>query len=277
LKRTNRIGLGTVQFGLDYGISNQGGQPNEMDVSQILDFATESGISYLDTANAYGDSEKRLGDYDVSKFNIVSKFMPENVSGTIENQFHNSLLLLKVEKIYGYLSHRSSELLKNPGIWQKLIRLRDENKIHKIGFSVDQPSELIRLMEKNMTPDLVQLPYNYFDRRFESFFSVLKEQKVEIHTRSTFLQGLFFLKNIPAPFQAVADTIEELQKTISDLPSALTQFVLNNDNVDVALIGVQKAEQLHQIISGLSKPIVLPEFNQLISEDILMPSRWKTT
>lgn len=277
LNPVSRIGLGTVQFGLDYGISNPNGKPDETEVSEILELATSQGIKYLDTANAYGESEWRLGKYGVKNFKVVTKFMPENVSGTVETQLDNSLKLLKTHNVYGYLSHRPAEILQHPVLWQKLIALRDENKIQKIGFSLDQPSDLTQLIEKNFIPDIVQVPYNYFDRRFESLFTELKNLNIEIHTRSAFLQGLFFLKDFPTRFQDVSNVIKELQRSVADLPSGLLQFVLNNKNVDVVVIGVQTVEQLQQIITGLTQDVILPELNQSISEDILMPSLWEIT
>lgn len=277
MNQISRIGLGTVQFGMRYGIANDAGIPDETEIAGVLDIAKECGIGYVDTANAYGKSEKRLGDYGVQNFRVISKFMPEAVSGTVESQLQNSLSLLKTNTIYGYLSHRPEELLQNPAIWHKLIQLREQDKIEKIGFSLDRPAELQALLDKNIIPDLVQVPFNYLDRRFESLFSELKKLRVEIHARSAFLQGLFFLKQIPASFNEVAHIIQELQRTVAELPSALVQFVLNNEHVDVAIIGVQDVAQLQQLLAGLHRPNPLPEWNQQVSEDILMPSRWRTT
>ena len=53
--------LGTVQFGLPYGITNQTGQVPEKEVRSILALAASSGISLLDTAQAYGNAESVLG------------------------------------------------------------------------------------------------------------------------------------------------------------------------------------------------------------------------
>jgi aryl-alcohol dehydrogenase-like predicted oxidoreductase len=262
---------------MEYGIANDAGKPGVSVVAGVLDLAKRNSITYLDTANAYGDSEKRLGEYGIQNFRVISKFMPETVSGPVESQFQNSLSLLKANKIYGYLSHRPEELLQNPAIWQKLVELREQHKIEKIGFSLDRPDDLRSLLEKNFIPDLVQIPYNYLDRRFEPMFSELKNLKVEIHTRSAFLQGLFFLKKIPAQFNEIAQITRQLQRTVSELPSALIQFVLNNKHVDVAIIGVQNAAQLEQLLAGLNSSQTLPELNQQVSEDILMPSRWRTT
>jgi uncharacterized protein len=54
----NKIVLGTVQFGLDYGINNKNGKIKFAEVNSILNFAWENGIRLLDSAYRYGDSEE---------------------------------------------------------------------------------------------------------------------------------------------------------------------------------------------------------------------------
>ena len=68
-----KLGLGTVQFGCSYGISNTKGQVLKDEVKRILDFAHKNGIDILDTASLYGNSEEILGQFDLSKFKIVTK------------------------------------------------------------------------------------------------------------------------------------------------------------------------------------------------------------
>lgn len=69
-----RIALGTAQFGLDYGISNLGGQTSHSELQAILELASESGIDCLDTAIGYGNSEENLGRAGVDSFKVVTKF-----------------------------------------------------------------------------------------------------------------------------------------------------------------------------------------------------------
>ena len=57
----SKITLSTVQFGLDYGIANTGGKPSYEKSRDIVATAYENGITSFDTAAAYGDSEKVLG------------------------------------------------------------------------------------------------------------------------------------------------------------------------------------------------------------------------
>ena len=70
-----KIALGTAQFGLDYGISNNSGQVSYDETKLILK-AKQFKICTLDTAMSYGDCEKILGDIGVSQFNLITKLPP---------------------------------------------------------------------------------------------------------------------------------------------------------------------------------------------------------
>jgi len=56
-----RLALGTVQFGLNFGISNKTGQAPQHDIVKLLNKSRLSGVNVLDTAISYGESEKFLG------------------------------------------------------------------------------------------------------------------------------------------------------------------------------------------------------------------------
>lgn len=55
--KANKIVLGTAQLGLDYGIANKIGKPEENKAFEIMKYAVENGINYFDTAYSYGNSE----------------------------------------------------------------------------------------------------------------------------------------------------------------------------------------------------------------------------
>jgi aryl-alcohol dehydrogenase-like predicted oxidoreductase len=59
----SKLILGTVQFGLEYGVNNQKGIPSSNEIKKILDFAFKRKINILDTAEAYGNSQERIGEY----------------------------------------------------------------------------------------------------------------------------------------------------------------------------------------------------------------------
>jgi len=272
----SKIGLGTVQFGIPYGISNKNGQTPEAEVKLILNYAKEVGIDVLDTASAYGTSEKVLGENDLSEFKIVSKFLLQNSKHSISLQLKESLQNLKVNSLYGYMAHRPMEVADSPELWDQLIQLKEQGSIEKIGFSFNEVHEIENILTIGLVPDIIQVPYNYFDNRFEPYITELKKQGCEIHTRSAFLQGLFFsdTKNLNAFFDDVKPVIQQLQKFGDALPGMLLKHCTDKPFIDRVIFGVNTLSQLKNNISNLSVSNLLPLKTQTINNSILIPSKW---
>jgi len=277
MKPIAKIGLGSVQFGLPYGINNQNGQTSPAEVAAILDVAAENGIRILDTASGYGTAESVLGATHKHRFSIVSKFMPPEAGTTIETQLNQSLSLLQTKQLYGYLAHRPLALLEFPQQWLELQELKKQHKIQKIGFSLNEPSDYEALKLKGYVPDLVQVPFNYFDNRFADIMQELHTQGCEIHVRSAFLQGLFFKDVIELPdfFDEIKTELSDLQKSFGDsLKGALLKYVLNFDFVDHVIIGVETKNQLLNNFESLKVAADLPKRTKVYSNQLVMPSHW---
>lgn len=268
-----RVGIGSVQFGLPYGISNTAGQTTEDEVHQILHYASQQGIRLIDTAPAYGNAELVLGRHSLSDFKVVSKFL---AGRDVLEQLNSTLHHLRVSTLYGYLAHQPGELLTDAAPWSKLLKMRDQGKIQKLGVSLYYPDELARLHEKGIKPDIVQVPYNYFDRRFEPLFKSLKSDGVEIHIRSAFLQGLFFMNptQLPDYFNAIKPILAQLQQDITSLPARLLNFVLANSHVDYVILGVENLAQLQTNLLAIKSGHTFFEHDWEIAEEILIPAKW---
>ena len=116
----NKLVLGTVQFGLDYGINNQFGQVHQDEVGQILRWAKKSGINTFDASSAYGSSESVLGrslSENNLQFQIISKYpqSKENVATV----FASSIEKLDQQKLYGYLVHHFEFYQSHPQLWKR--------------------------------------------------------------------------------------------------------------------------------------------------------------
>jgi aryl-alcohol dehydrogenase-like predicted oxidoreductase len=273
----NKIGLGTAQFGMVYGIANESGQTSATEVKNILEYASIHNINFIDTASAYGNAEDILGINDLIGFKVISKYMPPSENGSIEDQFKNSLNKLNLNALYGYLAHRPLDLLNNKKQWGQLMSLKENGKIEKIGYSLNQPDELNQLLNKGMIPDLIQVPFNYFDNRFKNLMMDLKIKGCEIHTRSTFLQGLFFIDadQLHYHFNPVKEVLRELQSKFRDcLSGALLKYVLSLDYVDIVIMGVENKIQLINNLAKFSEIAKLEPMNLNIGKEILMPSMW---
>ena len=274
---TSKIGLGSVQFGIPYGVSNVEGQTTKEEVSKILSLANKKEIKLIDTAAAYGNAEEVLGGFDLSSFEVVSKFMPSTEQETLENQFESSLQKLNLSSLYGYLAHRPLDIIENPNQWETLQKLKKEGKIIKIGFSLNTPSEIENLILKGFVPSLVQVPYNYLDNRFKDVLIDLKRNGCEIHTRSSYLQGLFFMNTLKLNsfFDEAKPIIKSLQDECNEsLSGVLLKYVLDLPFIDKVILGIENSNQFQSNLNNIEIASSLEERFFNISESILMPSNW---
>ena len=273
---SHKLGLGTVQFGLPYGISNTSGQTSAEEVSKILQAASEHGVTVLDTASAYGNAESVLGKNDLQTFTVVSKYITPSAGKSIEEQLQQSLNDLQVKSLYAYLAHRPAEILNDAAQWKILKDFQQKAIVKKIGFSLNTTEELQALLDKNFIPDLIQVPYSYFDNRFENLMMELKEKGCEVHTRSAFLQGLFFkdTNTLPSFFDLVKPLIKSVQQQTHNISGALLHFVAAKQFIDKVIIGVENAQQLLINIRDMKLGIELYKNTTAIPEQILVPSNW---
>lgn len=272
-----KIGIGTVQFGIDYGISNKEGKTPLTEVKKILEYSHKIGVEYIDTAFAYGNAEEVLGNFDLSNFKIISKYIPTSEL-TLSSQFNESLTRMNLSNIYGYMAHRPLNLITdNCKAWRQLQGLKNEGLVKKIGASFNTIEEFEKLKSHKIDLDIIQVPYNYFDRRFISVMKELKNKNnCEIHTRSTFLQGLFFhpTDSLNPFFQDIKEDLKNLQG-FDNLAKRLLTHSLSKDFIDVVNIGVNNLNQFKENTKGLNQnSFDLPILSKQIDNNILIPSLW---
>ena len=104
----NKIILGTVQFGLKYGINNDIGKPNFNQVKSIMDYAFENNVNFLDTAEAYGNSHEIIGKYhssSINKFKVITKYSPKrtDLPQKISDRIFHNLSVLDIDDLYCYM------------------------------------------------------------------------------------------------------------------------------------------------------------------------------
>lgn len=284
-----RVALGTVQFGLEYGVGNQAGRVQLADAKNILQQATAQGIDTLDTAIAYGDSESILGQAGVDSWNVVTKLpaLPEgcaDVAGWVEAQIEGSLSRLGVSQLHGVLLHRPEQLLGENGkpLFEALQHIKAQGITRKIGVSVYGPEELDMLMGE-MQFDLVQAPLNILDRRLveSGWARRLKEQGTEVHVRSAFLQGLLLMAadQRPEKFARWHSIWSEWTRWLGETGltplQACLGYVLGIEEVDKVVVGVDSIKHLKEILAASHSPLPsLPNWPQPIDTDLINPGRW---
>lgn len=290
LKSTSKIALGTAQFGLAYGVANQSGQVKRSDGSAILNEALSQGIDTIDTAIAYGNSEDCLGEIGVHDFHVISKLpmAPNGVSiaSWVGDQIASSLRRLHIDRLHGLLLHQPSQLLSDIGsdIIEALLQARDRGLVNKIGISIYDPSELDAIL--TLFPlDIIQAPLNLVDRRLVSsgWLGRLKDRGIEVHTRSTFLQGLLLMDRqlIPEYFSkwdALWDIWQaDLENSTLNALQHCLAYPLSFDGVDRVVVGVDGIDQLKEILSAAKMIDLSVAHSEIQSEDLdlINPSLWR--
>lgn len=280
-----KIGIGTVQWGKDYGIANNNGMTSDTEINKIISCAQVNQINILDTAIQYGSAHKKIGKYCDDKIRIVTKLVT-NSKDSIKKQLNSSLHDLNRKSIYACLIHDSNYINKDDYKWKELEDLKLSGKIQKIGYSLYTLNQLKELLDKGIIPDIIQVPYNCINREFDKYFKILKKLDVEIHVRSVFYQGLFFLESnkIPDNLSFFNERIYELKKIAESenlkLDELALLFVDNNRFIDYFILGFDNASQLLEAINTLKTKTISKDIVQSINSmkeidnKLLNPSNW---
>ncbi|MBO6971846.1 MAG: aldo/keto reductase [Prochlorococcus marinus CUG1431] len=285
-KYIHKLGLGTAQWGLDYGISNTAGKSSKKEVRKILELASSAGIGIIDTASIYGDSEKIIGKSNLNEFKIVTKTNPSLIrpNKTINTSFFESLDNLGLKKIYGLLLHNCDEIFSRDSKTKinELMDLKNLGYVSKIGFSAYNKNQILKAL-KFFKPDIIQLPFNVFDQSLlhDGTLELLKSLNIEIHARSSFLQGLLLMdiSKIPKYFNKWSAHLEKWQhycSTINSSPKSVAlTFSASQKLIDKVIVGVENEIQLLELmnIPKISTELEL-KFLTCIDEDLINPSKW---
>lgn len=285
----SRLALGTAQFGLKYGIANNSGQVKHSEAGSMLKLASSYGIDLLDTAISYGDSESCLGNVGTDCFKVVTKLpgIPNNckeIKSWLHGQIEMSLQRLRLNSIYGLLLHQPDQLHgKNSTELIKVLKeLKDDGVIKKVGISIYSPDELDLLIPK-FSLDIVQAPFNIVDRRLynSGWMHRLKNENIEVHTRSSFLQGLLLMNqsDIPNKFLYWKNLWSKwhdwlLENKVSAVQACLA-FVLAFSEIDKVLVGADNTSQLRELVE-LEKKLQIFDFPDIHcnDKDLINPSNW---
>ena len=284
-----RFILGTVQFGMDYGINNLSGRPSRDSVFDILRYAHANGISELDTANAYGDSQLLLGEFISStgiRFDINSKFHA-NADQSIREQLTRTLEELNVPNLNTYFFHRFEDVFDYPDAFTELELLKQEGLINHTGVSLYTNEQLDASI--NMAGvDVIQLPFNLFDNYSKrgALLQRATENRKTLQARSVFLQGLFFKDtsswpDVLKPLLKYMQSLKDISRKYDvDMYEMALAYSLSKKEISSIVIGVDSKEQLERNIASQQKSITQDVFREIDAinvkeEYLLYPYNWK--
>jgi aryl-alcohol dehydrogenase-like predicted oxidoreductase len=291
----SKMMLGTVQFGLNYGIANVSGKPSYGTVCDILKTAYDCGVNCLDTSPAYGDSEEVLGRALkelglVGKMHVITKV--ENMNSLtltdseaekrITESVENSLRRLRMESLAACLMHFEDDIIYT-GILQ---RLKQRGLICGAGVSLETDRQFNAVNASCITH--LQLPYNVFDKRFDTLLPEVRKKGIKVFTRSAYLQGLLLMpeENILPKLNEVIPVRRRLEKLAAaagiTMAELCIRFVLSNPAVTSILTGVDNVKQLRENTQLLSKGPLPEDLHKevnvavpLLPETIIRPFFWK--
>ena len=286
---TSKIILGTVQFGLNYGINNSTGKPKKESVFDILLYAYNNGIKYLDTAELYGNAHDLIGEFHKlnpdKKFNIITKF-PHEFEDILDNKINSYLNQLNTNQLDAILFHSFDSYINHKDQLNSIVELKKKS-VKNIGVSVYTNEQMNEVID-DINIDIIQIPFNLFDnlnQRGELLIKAKSKNKI-IHTRSSFLQGLFFMKK-DNPNSIRNNLVNELNivenislKSSIPIGSIALNYCLMQANIDGVLIGVDSLQQLKENIAFAENKVpnqYLDEINniRINNVELLNPSMWK--
>lgn len=292
--------LGTVQFGMDYGIKNQK-KPDIQDAIAYLDYATQNGIHAIDTAAAYGTAEQVTGKFlkkrTISREklfvstkllpNILDDANPKNYVSIIRENLQSSLQTLHLDYVDAYLLH-SARYAHRPEILDALTEMKVAGLAKKVGVSVYEPDEAVSCMEYDGM-EFIQAPYSIFDHRMKEsgVLNKVTDSKCELAVRSAFIQGLVTMKceEVPSFLEDAKPILGKLDKISSETGWGRIElalgYVKHEQRISHLVFGIDSMEQLKEDIKAFQKEMPEELYQEIekqfegIKADIVMPSLWK--
>ena len=266
--------LGTVQLGMNYGIANDAGKPSEEKSFSILQSALEGGITALDTARAYGDSELVIGRFlkqwkgnmptIITKIPKLQGDSPKELERFATESVEQSLERLGVNKVSGVMLHGAKDpIIHGKACADAVKALIDHGYTDRVGVSVYVAEDIQGMLPYDVF-SLTQVPMSIFDQQLIADGSIerLRQQDYAVFVRSVFLQGLFFLDpekvDDPILVEHAVPKIRLLQNIAKELGMTVAQlaiaFMRDSAGVTSLVLGADTPEQVKSNIAYFDAP-----------------------
>ena len=303
----SRMTLGTVQLGLErYGIANATGRPAGDVAAEIVRSAVWHGVTEIDTAQAYGLAEARIGQalstLPPGLAQVVTKLSPmkwlaetatdEMVQTAVEQSVFASCHGLRCRCIEGLLLHSADHLRSHGGRVLKAVKgLQERGVIREIGVSVYTPAQALEALQD---ADIrhQQIPTNLMDRRWDRAgvpAALARRPEVTVYARSIFLQGALLLppgrwpQVAAARAQAWCAQLDQLVPALGRQSRAdlCLAFALAQPWIDTVVLGMETLEQLAANLQLVRQPPLTAEAVRTLEnafpdvpDVVLNPSLW---
>lgn len=294
LPGVSALTLGTASLGMVYGVANPQAAPDRRQADALLDAAWQGGISWLDTAPAYGEAERRIGGWIsatghrprlVTKMPSLKGVPDGEVAATVRAAAARSKALLG--RIDGYLAHGAEDYGRG-AVRDVLSALKSEGAVAATGLSAYEPEQVLAALETG-APDMVQVPLSLLDRRMATSgaLAACSDAGVAVFARSLFLQGAILMapERLPAHLEPLADTIRALRGLAAAAGTSVQglalRWVRDREGVTSCVVGVYGPDQLDELLAAAAEPPLADETDAALAQiasgapaDCLDPRRW---
>lgn len=298
--------LGTAQLGMDYGIVNRSGKPSRSDATKLVRYAIAHGVTHLDTARAYGESEAVLGAALQgawrSRVEVITKLdtlgslpidaKPTAVQAAVDDSVANSCRELGTDRLSTLLLHRWHHRTAWQGVaWQRLLELQSKGVIGSLGASVSSPQEALEALQDPGVQHL-QIPMNVLDWRWKASDvdrAVEGRPNVVLHARSAFLQGILLHppEAWPATDYDATGCVRELKDLVrrferQNIADLCLAYLRSQSWISSIVVGCETLEQIQHNLNLFRGPKLTVEQAeeverslQVAPESLLNPSMWR--
>jgi aryl-alcohol dehydrogenase-like predicted oxidoreductase len=283
----SKIILGTAQMGMNYGINNFDGKIG-LDASiEILYEAKKNQVEVLDTAPVYGNAHDVIGAfhkmYPSIKYKVITKIPAGTIPDDLVKIVRKYIREMEVDNIEALLFHSLNDYILLKENIDSLNRVKELKLVKHIGVSIYNNSEIEKILDDELI-EIIQLPFNLLDNNSlrGEYIQRLKSKGKIVHTRSAFLQGLFFMNeiNLHPELQSKVIELQKIAKN-NDMPieKLALLYCINNNYIDNVVVGVDSIEQLKRNLNfstGILKNDLIDAIDQLKIKSIefLNPALW---
>ncbi|HPI74167.1 MAG TPA: aldo/keto reductase [bacterium] len=275
LGRTNlpvsEISFGGVEIGLPYGIGvhSSADMPSDAESVHLLHQALELGITFFDTARAYGRSEEIMGKaFNDRREQVIlcskcslpvsmdNGSAQSEASAVIRRSLQESLAALQTDYLDVLMLHNADLVtLNQESVRRTFADLREEGVIRATGVSTYSAAETDLAVDQGVW-DVIQISFNLMDQRQAVLFDKAQNAGVGLVVRSVLLKGVLSDRgrNLHPALDRIAhhrdrynDFFNETSPTLSVLA---TKFALSFDQVSSVLVGIDRLEYLYQAVAA---------------------------
>lgn len=272
--------LGTANFNSFYGLRKK--KINKSKIKEVTKYLILKKINRLDTALVYNNevyNSKKIFlidtkiNFDVNFKNKINYFhsLKKKLKKDLTKYSIKSFNTVYIHNIHDFKSQNSFEI-----IFQNLNKFKKQKVCKKIGISFYETKNFKRII-KIIKPDVVQIPINIIDRRFEKFLIFLKKKNIEVVARSIFLQGILLEEGLE--FKKKFLIFDQIDKWIkinkTDPLNMCISYIKSLSNLDAFIVGIDNLIQLKAIIKAKkNKRITFPRKIKSNNMKLIDPRKW---